>query len=88
MTCQLEHVTAATVQRLIREREEALQEVQTLDAENERLQDELKRAKFEEGTRMLRSCAEWLETHFPSPRNAALYFRELASVREKSGPIT
>lgn len=58
MTCPLEHISAAGFQQLVREREEALQEVQVLDAENERLRHELKRTHDE----ALEEAAKELET--------------------------
>jgi regulator of protease activity HflC (stomatin/prohibitin superfamily) len=50
--CDKVHVSEATFQRLIREREEALVEVQVIDAENERL-----RATCEEEARKARERA-------------------------------
>lgn len=55
-SCELAHVTEATVTRLVQEREEALLEVQVLDAENERLRAELKQA-YAAGWRAAIECA-------------------------------
>ena len=45
MSCDKEHISAAGFLQLVREREEALHEVQVLDAENERLRDRLKKSR-------------------------------------------
>lgn len=45
MSCEKEHISSAGFQRLVQEREDALGEVQTLDAENERLKFALKRIR-------------------------------------------